>query len=67
MPIYEYKCKNCNTVFEKFQSIGSNSENLVCPECGAPRPERIFSAFAAKGTSVSTSGGSGCGSGGHFT
>ncbi len=33
MPTYDYECKNCNEIFEVFQSI--NSEPLsVCKKCG---------------------------------
>ncbi|MDR2803295.1 MAG: hypothetical protein LBB22_03275 [Treponema sp.] len=33
MPTYEYECKKCNHVFERFQSM--NDEPVkVCPECG---------------------------------
>jgi putative FmdB family regulatory protein len=68
MPIYEYKCSNCNEVFEEFQTIGGSNENLICPKCNTPRPERIFSAFASTGNSMgSLSSGGGCSSNGPFT
>ncbi len=35
MPIYEYKCKNCDDVFEEFQSMGASSESVKCPKCGS--------------------------------
>ena len=69
MPIYEYRCTTCNEKFEEFQSIGATNENLTCPNCGTPRPERLFSAFASSGStdSFSTGGGGGCSSSGPFT
>lgn len=41
MPIYEYKCKNCEHVFEKFQSVNDDPER-VCPSCGG-EVRRLFS------------------------
>ena len=69
MPIYEYRCKNCNEIFEQFQNIGASNENLTCPKCGTPRPERIFSAFSSSGTSgaSSYSGGGSCSTSSPFT
>lgn len=33
MPIYEYKCRDCEHVFEKFQSLNDDPEK-TCPACG---------------------------------
>ncbi|MDR0374820.1 MAG: zinc ribbon domain-containing protein [Treponema sp.] len=33
MPTYEYECKDCDRVFEVFQSI-KDEPLKVCPECG---------------------------------
>ena len=35
MPTYEYECKRCGKVFEKFQSM-SESPLRVCPDCRGP-------------------------------
>ncbi len=43
MPIYEYCCKKCNTVFERFKPISESGSDDVCP-CGAPA-KRIISNF----------------------
>ena len=61
MPIYEYKCKKCSNIFEAFQSIGADGEKLECPKCGAPKPEKLFSAFASSDGSSFGSGGSSSG------
>lgn len=42
MPIYEYKCKECENEFEDFMQI--NSENPKCPECESDT-ERMMSRF----------------------
>ncbi|MBN2008323.1 zinc ribbon domain-containing protein [candidate division KSB1 bacterium] len=69
MPIYEYKCANCNEVFDEFQSMGASNDNVKCPKCGALKPERLFSAFASSGLSSggSVSSASSCSSTGPFT
>jgi len=33
MPTYDYKCDNCNNIFEFFQSMKDDPMTL-CPECG---------------------------------
>jgi putative FmdB family regulatory protein len=55
MPIYEYRCRECGEVFDAFQRVGEDGEELECPKCGTPRPEKLFSSFASAGSS-STSG-----------
>ena len=62
MPIYEFKCKKCNHVFEEFVfSSGSDSENIICPVCGENSIDKLMSAFSATGTSSMGSGGPSCG------
>jgi len=50
MPIYEYKCDKCGTVFEKRQRF-SDAPLTTHPECGGP-VHRLLSApaFQLKGT-----------------
>ena len=47
MPIYEYRCEECDHRFEILQRLGEGSDGLTCPGCGAPRLEKMFSTFAA--------------------
>ncbi len=35
MPTYEYKCKECGIVFDRFQHFAEEPLR-VCPECGGP-------------------------------
>jgi len=49
MPIYEYRCEQCEADFEVLRSIGASDEDLECPACGAPEPARKLSLFAASG------------------
>ncbi|HEX9975262.1 MAG TPA: zinc ribbon domain-containing protein [bacterium] len=67
MPIYEYKCNKCENRFDVFQSIGASNENLNCPICGEPKPERLFSIFGAGINSSPSGSTAGCSSTGPFT
>lgn len=65
MPIYEYRCEECDQAFEKL--VRAFRETATCPGCGSDKVERRFSTFAmsgASGGSPSSGGGCGCGRGG---
>ncbi len=51
MPIYEYKCDQCNYQFEILQKI-SDAPPEKCPACNASNPRKLVSAaaFKLKGT-----------------
>jgi len=34
MPIYTYKCKECEYMIEKLRSINKINDSVDCPECG---------------------------------
>jgi putative FmdB family regulatory protein len=53
MPIYEYFCKPCNTIYQFLIRGGRNEELLQCPRCGMGDLERVMSRFS---TSSSKSG-----------
>jgi len=58
MPIFEFKCKNCNHVFEELVfSSNVNSEDITCPACGDKNADKLMSAFSSSGSSVIGSGG----------
>jgi len=50
MPIYEYRCQDCDKVFEKIQS-GFDERTEACPACGG-ESKRIISntSFVLKGS-----------------
>lgn len=50
MPIYEYRCRDCDKVFEKIQS-GFDERTEACPACGG-ESKRIISntSFVLKGS-----------------
>ena len=69
MPIYEFRCKTCNHVFEELIMRSTDKAELTCPKCGTPKVDQLMSSFAC-GTSSSSShtgGGGGCGGGSGFS
>ena len=45
MPLYEYKCEECGTLFEKLVSHAESQ--VVCIQCQSKRIKKQFSVFAA--------------------
>ncbi|MGH9172597.1 MAG: FmdB family zinc ribbon protein [Acidimicrobiales bacterium] len=69
MPIYEFRCSQCDTRFEARRAAElSDATPPPCPN-GHPDVRRLLSVFATAGKAVGRSdaapqrGGSGCGSG----
>ena len=65
MPIYEYKCQDCGTKFEKLLRRSEEAAGLNCPSCGKRHLSQEFSTFAAhaNGGQAPTSGAPVCPSG----
>ena len=50
MPLYEYSCEKCKTIFEVVQKF-SDAPLEHCPQCqGAIKKEMSLGGFALKGT-----------------
>ncbi len=45
MPIYEYRCQDCGTKFEKL--VRNQEAPKECPSCGKERLTQEFSTFAS--------------------
>ena len=48
MPIYEYKCDDCGTRFEKLVRRTSDAPGIECPSCGEKHLTQELSTFAAR-------------------
>jgi putative FmdB family regulatory protein len=46
MPIYEFYCKRCHTIFSFFSSTVNTDKRPLCPGCGKVRLERQMSVFS---------------------
>ncbi len=73
MPLYEFRCRTCDTVFGEQRPMSRSSEPATCPD-GHADARRLLSVFAtagkagasapAAGLAPSFGGGGGC-CGGH--
>jgi putative FmdB family regulatory protein len=52
MPLYDYRCRECGTTFEKLRSIKDADRELECPECHSAKVERQLSTFSSGGCSA---------------
>ena len=49
MPIYEYRCAECDKKFELFVRSVSKPVAPTCPECGSQRVRKALSLFGVSG------------------
>lgn len=45
MPIYEYRCQECGTTFDKFVRSMSNTTQVECPKCYSRNCQKTISLF----------------------
>ena len=68
MPIYEYRCGDCDRHFERY--VATAAATASCPACGSAHVKRMLSRFAMKSeggpvaSTVPAGGGGGCCGGG---
>ena len=68
MPIYEYRCGDCDRPFERY--VATTGGAASCPACGSAEVKRMLSLFAMKSdggpvaSSMPAGGGGGCCGGG---
>jgi len=46
MPIYEYKCEKCGTIFElklKVKDLKEAEKKYKCPKCGSSQIKKLIS------------------------
>jgi putative FmdB family regulatory protein len=49
MPIYEYRCEECERKFELLSSFAERDRAQACPTCESRRTRVLVSSFAAIG------------------
>ncbi len=59
MPIYEYRCKECSTKFEKLIRSAADHQ-VLCPQCGSQAVGKEPSAFAVGRPQPSAAAGASC-------
>lgn len=47
MPLYEYRCEQCQEHFEVTQSVYARVEDTECPRCHARQATRLMSSFSS--------------------
>ena len=47
MPIFEYRCSDCNTKFEVLHKSQEKEEDIICPKCNSNKSKKLMSSFAA--------------------
>jgi putative FmdB family regulatory protein len=52
MPMYEYRCLDCETPFERL--VFKQSDQVRCKKCESPRVEQVFSVFSVGGDRTSS-------------
>jgi putative FmdB family regulatory protein len=67
MPIYEYKCGNCNSDFERIVKSGTPDSEISCPKCKQLKAQKKLSKFSfgsktSSGDFKSAPSSGGCGS-----
>jgi len=51
MPVYEYRCMNCEENFEKLQNFSDSGKDVKCPCCGEMSSKKLFSVFGSTSSS----------------
>jgi len=49
MPIFEYRCRECGTTFEKI--VPNGRTKITCNKCSSARVDKLLSVFAVSGSS----------------
>jgi putative FmdB family regulatory protein len=55
MPVFEYKCSDCNKKYDVYHKSSVNNEEVECPSCHSKNFKKLFSSFSASVSSESFS------------
>ncbi len=56
MPLYDYRCRTCDAVFEQRRPMAEADEPVSCPD-GHARAVRLLPVFATTGSAPEPAGG----------
>jgi putative FmdB family regulatory protein len=49
MPVYEYRCLECEQVFERVEPLAEHGEKAPrCPNCKSKKVQQVLTSFFAK-------------------
>ena len=56
MPVFEYRCIDCNNKFEIFHKSANHQDDVVCPNCKSSNNKKLLSSFSAsmEGSKISS-------------
>jgi putative FmdB family regulatory protein len=57
MPVFEYKCKDCETKYEVLHKSSEKQEDIYCPSCRSAKHVKLISSFSANVSGSSDFGG----------
>ena len=60
MPLYEYLCRDCESIFDELRPISVADSPIKCPACGGSATTRKLSLFAAHSEGKALAGSGGC-------
>ncbi|MEM6755658.1 MAG: zinc ribbon domain-containing protein [Planctomycetota bacterium] len=67
MPVYEYRCEECEHLTEALRRMSDADDPMACEKCGTDQTRRVQSLFASTGGGADSApmggGGSCCGGG----
>ncbi len=53
MPVYEFKCRKCDHLFEVMGSYAEREKAQTCPKCGGTQVKQVISLVSVKPPSSS--------------
>jgi len=49
VPLYEYKCSECEARFDALRGMDEADASIACPKCDSENTSRVISLFSAIG------------------
>jgi len=66
MPVYDYRCTECGTLYDVYHKVREIQEDVICPSCQSHRHTKLMSVpgVAVSNSSASNSPSCACDMGG---